>query len=79
MEFSLRTRHSPCPSSVSSIGPDSRLLPASISSLFSLRTINLSNRNLSDGDIPADLWTLSSLQSLRLDGNNFHSLPSGIA
>lgn len=73
------SRHSPCPSSVSLICPDSRLLPASISSLFSLRMLNLSNRNLSDGDIPAGLWRLSSLQSLRLDGNNFHSLPSGIA
>ncbi|KAM7490976.1 hypothetical protein LguiA_033897 [Lonicera macranthoides] len=73
------SRHSPCPSSVSSIGPDSRLLPASISNLCSLRMLNLSNRNLSDGDIPASLWTLSSLQSLRLDGNNFDSLLSGIA
>ncbi|KAM7490978.1 hypothetical protein LguiA_033899 [Lonicera macranthoides] len=59
--FTSQDRHSPCPSSVSSIGPDSRLLPASISSLFSLRMLNLSNRNLSDGDITAGLWTFMYL------------------
>ncbi|KAM7491012.1 hypothetical protein LguiA_033933 [Lonicera macranthoides] len=68
---------SPSPSWGSLVrAPASRFLPDSISSLSSLRRLDLSDCNLSDGDIPIGLWSLSSLQRLCLAGNNIHSLPA---
>ncbi|KAM7491008.1 hypothetical protein LguiA_033929 [Lonicera macranthoides] len=40
--------------------------------------LDLSDCNLSDGDVTNDLWNLRALQRLCLDGNSFHSLWSGI-
>ncbi|KAI8002110.1 TMV resistance protein N [Camellia lanceoleosa] len=54
-----------------------RFLPSSISSLCSLTKLDLNYRNLSEGDFPADLRSLSSLRVLDLGGNNFRSLPHG--
>ncbi|CAL5347674.1 unnamed protein product [Camellia sinensis] len=56
-----------------------RFLPSSVSGLCSLTKLHLSNRNLSEGDFPADLGSLSSLRVLKLDGNNFRSLPYGFS
>ncbi|KAF3432455.1 hypothetical protein FNV43_RR27195 [Rhamnella rubrinervis] len=58
-------------------GPMGLLLP-SLSGLSSLRELNLSNCNLSDGAIPSDLGCLSSLRKLNLKGNNFSSLPASV-
>ncbi|KAM7491011.1 hypothetical protein LguiA_033932 [Lonicera macranthoides] len=56
----------PAPSSSGSLvrAPVSRFLPASISSFLYLRRLDLSDCNLSDGDIPVGLWSLSTLQRL---------------
>ncbi|CAL5348650.1 unnamed protein product [Camellia sinensis] len=54
-----------------------RFLPSSISSLCSLTKLDLNYRNLSEGDFPVDLRSLSSLRVLDLGGNNFRSLPHG--
>ncbi|CAL5417676.1 unnamed protein product [Camellia sinensis] len=54
-----------------------RFLPSSISSLCSLTKLDLNYRNLSEGDFPADLRSLSSLRVLDLGGNNFRNLPHG--
>ncbi|XP_061361224.1 TMV resistance protein N-like [Gastrolobium bilobum] len=54
-------------------------LPPSVSSLPSLRYINLSYCNLSEESIPHDFCHLSSLLSLDLTGNNFVSIPSSIS
>ncbi|CAL5409221.1 unnamed protein product [Camellia sinensis] len=57
-----------------------RFLPSSISSLCSLTKLYLSDRNLSEGDFPANLRSLSSsLQVSDLSGNNFRSLPYGFS
>ncbi|KAM7491016.1 hypothetical protein LguiA_033937 [Lonicera macranthoides] len=69
---------SPSPSGSLVRAPVSRFLPASISSLSSLRRLDLSDCNLSDADIPIGLWSLSTLQRLCLAGNNIHSLSSTI-
>ncbi|KAM7493885.1 hypothetical protein LguiB_028494 [Lonicera macranthoides] len=69
---------SPSPSGSLVRAPVSRFLPASISSLSSLRRLDLSDCNLSDADIPIGLWSLSILQRLCLAGNNIQSLPSTI-
>ncbi|XP_058754677.1 TMV resistance protein N-like [Vicia villosa] len=53
--------------------------PTSVSSLPSLRYINLSYCNLSDKSIPDYFCHLSSLSSLNLTGNNFVSIPSAIS
>ncbi|KAM7493884.1 hypothetical protein LguiB_028493 [Lonicera macranthoides] len=58
--------------------PVSRFLPASFSSFLSIRKLDLSDCNLSDGDIPIGLWSWSTLQRLCLAGNNIHSLPSTV-
>ncbi|CAL2276798.1 unnamed protein product [Prunus armeniaca] len=47
----------------------------SLSGLRSLTELDLSDSNLVEGAIPADISCLSSLVSLNLSGNNFHSLP----
>ncbi|KAF5481845.1 hypothetical protein F2P56_002465 [Juglans regia] len=52
------------------------LLPASLQGLNSLKTLSLRYCNLSDDAIPKDLGSLSSLQTLELDGNSFSNLPS---
>ncbi|XP_028110392.1 TMV resistance protein N-like [Camellia sinensis] len=56
-----------------------RLLPSSISGLCSLTKLVLCDRNLSEGNFPANIWSLSSLRTLDLDRNNFHSLPYGVS
>ncbi|KAJ4957550.1 hypothetical protein NE237_024661 [Protea cynaroides] len=53
-------------------------LMASFSGLYSLRELDLGYCNLLDGSIPSDFGSLSSLQTLRLSGNNFCSLPASI-
>ncbi|XP_059428994.1 TMV resistance protein N-like [Corylus avellana] len=58
-------------------GPDpmiSLLFPNSFSCLSSLRELDLSYCNLSDGAIPNDLSCLSSLYSLNLSGNKFRRI-----
>ncbi|KAI4324060.1 hypothetical protein L6164_023626 [Bauhinia variegata] len=54
-------------------------LPHSFSAFSSLRILNLSYCNLSDGSIPGDIECLSLLLSLDLSGNNFTCLPNGIS
>jgi Leucine-rich repeat (LRR) protein len=51
------------------------LLPASISGLCSLTSLNLDDCNLSEDGFPIDLGCLSSLQHLDIGGNNFINLP----
>lgn len=51
---------------------------ASLNGLCSLEELDLSDRNLCEGDIPNDIGCLSSLQLLDLSGNNFESLPPTI-
>ncbi|KAM7493891.1 hypothetical protein LguiB_028500 [Lonicera macranthoides] len=78
--FPAESLPSPSPSWGSLIrSPVSRFLPDSISSLPSLRRLDLSDCNLSDGDIPIGLWSLSTLQRLCLAGNNIHSLPATVS
>jgi Leucine-rich repeat (LRR) protein len=55
------------------------LLPASLFGLCSLVRLDLSDCNLSEGGIPIDLGSLSSLQELNLSRNNFHNLPHCIS
>jgi len=51
------------------------LMPNSFSSLRSLRELDFSNCNLSDGAFPNDLCCLSSLEHLNLSGNKFTRIP----
>jgi Leucine-rich repeat (LRR) protein len=63
-------------------GPDpivSRLILNSFSSLSSLRDLELSYFNLSDGAILSYLSCLSSLWSLNLSGNKFTRIPDSVA
>ncbi|XP_043691779.1 disease resistance protein RPV1-like [Telopea speciosissima] len=53
-------------------------LMASFSGLYSLRELDLGYCNLSDAAIPNDFGSLLSLQTLKLSGNNFCSLPASI-
>ncbi|KAL6182186.1 hypothetical protein ACLB2K_043609 [Fragaria x ananassa] len=53
-------------------------LLASLKHLSSLTKLNLNDCNLCEGEIPNDLGSLSSLESLELRGNNFVSLPASI-
>ncbi|CAL5417656.1 unnamed protein product [Camellia sinensis] len=48
-----------------------------VSSLCSLTKLDLSDCNISKGDFPADLRSLSLLRVLGLGGNNFRSIPYG--
>ncbi|KAI4331934.1 hypothetical protein L6164_016881 [Bauhinia variegata] len=52
--------------------PQGLRLPHSWSTLSSLRRLNLSYCNLSEGSIPSDIDCLSSLESLNLSGNIYH-------
>lgn len=54
------------------------LLPASLQGLSSLKKLYLNDCNLTDEAIPNDLGSLSSLESLHLEGNSFRSLPPDI-
>ena len=54
------------------------LLPPSLQGLKSLTTLSLVDCNLTDDALPKDLGSLSSLVTLRLDSNSFHSLPSSL-
>ncbi|KAJ4962795.1 hypothetical protein NE237_022734 [Protea cynaroides] len=54
-------------------------LVPSFSCLYSLRDLNLSFCNLSEGMIPNDIGGLSSLKQLSLSGNSFRSLPASIS
>ncbi|CAL9020268.1 unnamed protein product [Prunus brigantina] len=51
---------------------------ASLGGLFSLRKLDLSNYGVCEADLPSDIGCLSSLQELKLSGNNFVSLPASI-
>jgi Leucine-rich repeat (LRR) protein len=51
------------------------LMPNSFSSLSSLRKLDFSNCNLSDGAIPNDFCYLSSLEHLNLSRNKFTRIP----
>nr|XP_023879432.1 TMV resistance protein N-like [Quercus suber] len=58
--------------------PANLLLPESFSGLSSLKSLDLSDCNLSDGALP-DLSSLSSLRSLNLSKNNITRLPDAIS
>ncbi|CAL2276354.1 unnamed protein product [Prunus armeniaca] len=51
---------------------------ASLGGLFSLRELDLSNYGVCEADLPSDIGCLSSLEELKLSGNNFVSLPASI-
>ncbi|PPS14112.1 hypothetical protein GOBAR_AA06445 [Gossypium barbadense] len=57
--------------------PMARMLPL-LSGLSSLRSLNLRDCNLCEGDIPRDISGLSSLWCLDLSGNNFISIPASL-
>ena len=59
--------------------PINLLLPKSFFGLSSLKSLDLSDCNLSDGALPDDLSCFSSLQSLNLSKNNFTCLPDSIS
>lgn len=61
-----------------SLQPMSQFLPP-LSGLCSLRELDLSDHNLRDGTILADIGCLSSLVSLNLSGNDFVELPESIS
>ncbi|XP_048435988.1 TMV resistance protein N-like [Pyrus x bretschneideri] len=54
------------------------LMFSSLNRLCTLRTINLRDCKLCEGDIPDDIGCLSFLERLNLGGNNFVSLPESI-
>ncbi|KAM1797910.1 hypothetical protein ACFX12_032039 [Malus domestica] len=54
------------------------LMFSSLNRLCTLKTINLKDCKLCDGDIPDDIGCLSFLERLNLGGNNFVSLPESI-
>ncbi|KAK3219245.1 hypothetical protein Dsin_013215 [Dipteronia sinensis] len=54
------------------------LLPP-LAGLSVLKTLDISDCNLSDGAIPNDFGSLFSLEELKLSGNNFVSLPDCIS
>ena len=45
---------------------------------FCLKKLDLAGCNLMEGEIPSDLWCLSSLTYLNLCANNIRSIPTGI-
>ncbi|XP_059638926.1 TMV resistance protein N-like [Cornus florida] len=55
------------------------LVLPSLAGLYSLTKLDLSDCNLSEGGIPSDLGSLSSLIELNLSRNNFVSLPASIS
>ncbi|KAG8479608.1 hypothetical protein CXB51_029452 [Gossypium anomalum] len=57
--------------------PMARMLPL-LSGLSSLRSLNLRDCNLCEGDIPRDFSDLSCLMILDLSGNNFISIPASL-
>ena len=59
--------------------PRLQKLPNSLRSLqCCLKTLDLSGCNLMEGEIPSDLWCLSSLIYLDVSGNHIHRIPTGI-
>ncbi|XP_021819712.1 TMV resistance protein N-like [Prunus avium] len=50
----------------------------SLHGLWSLTELDLSDCGLCEGDLPGDIGCLSSLQELKLSGNNFFTLPASI-
>ncbi|KAM7462120.1 hypothetical protein LguiA_030241 [Lonicera macranthoides] len=56
-----------------------RFLPNSVSSLQCLTELRARDCNMSDGDIPVDIWRLSSLKILDLGSNIFRFLPDGLS
>ncbi|PRQ59010.1 putative winged helix-turn-helix DNA-binding domain, toll-like receptor [Rosa chinensis] len=62
----------------SGLFPRKSPLLASLKHLSSLKRLNLKDCNLSEGEIPNDIGSLSSLKYLNLGGNNFVSLPASI-
>ncbi|TYI58416.1 hypothetical protein E1A91_D11G356600v1, partial [Gossypium mustelinum] len=67
-----------CKGPSSKLRPNMPLMLPSLSSLSSLRELKLRDCNLREGDIPNDIFCLSSLTHLDLSGNNFHSIPASI-
>ncbi|KAL1075368.1 hypothetical protein V6Z11_D11G357700 [Gossypium hirsutum] len=67
-----------CKGPSSKLRPNMPLMLPSLSSLSSLRELKLRDCNLREGDIPSDIFCLSSLTHLDLSGNNFHSIPASI-
>ncbi|XP_043691729.1 disease resistance protein RPV1-like, partial [Telopea speciosissima] len=65
--------------STSKVPDPINILPASFSLLRSLKSLILKDCNLSEGAIPSDLGTMSSLEVLDLGHNNFCSLPANIS
>ena len=63
------------------ISPNSsnRMSLLSISKLCSLTELDLSDRNLSEDELPIEFARLSSLETLKLSKNNFRNLPSCIS
>ncbi|XP_013620605.1 PREDICTED: TMV resistance protein N-like isoform X2 [Brassica oleracea var. oleracea] len=55
------------------------LSPLSLNGLICLRTLRLGSCNLSDELVPANLGSLSSLEELDLQGNNFRNLQTDFA
>jgi len=69
----------PSSSWISLKGSDCTSLLVSLSGLCSLTKLDLSDRNLSEDEIPIELGCLSSLRELVLSRNNFRNLPSCIS
>ncbi|KAG5629021.1 hypothetical protein H5410_000738 [Solanum commersonii] len=59
--------------------PNLKEFPQVNDGLRSLEDLDISYCNLMDGGLPEDIGSLSSLQKLHLDGNNFEHLPRSIA
>ena len=59
--------------------PRLQKLPNSLRSLqCCLKQLNLIGCNLMEGEIPSDLWCLSSLKYLNVSGNHIRRIPTGI-
>ncbi|PPR92040.1 hypothetical protein GOBAR_AA28643 [Gossypium barbadense] len=67
-----------CKGPSSKLRPNMPLMLPSLSSLSLLRELKLRDCNLSEGDIPSDISSLSSLTDLDLSGNNFISIPASL-
>ncbi|KAJ9687194.1 hypothetical protein PVL29_015875 [Vitis rotundifolia] len=64
--------------SLRSIPTEGLRLP-SLSVLFSLRKLNLSDCNLLEADLPSDIGSLSSLKCLDLSRNSFITVPASLS